>query len=265
MLDIISFLTQIPVRKETKIEAVAVRSYLFPFVAVLIGLLVAVVAFVSFGFLVSAPEIAALLVLLAIYLVTGLMHLDGLADFFDGIMTSGGRREKRIAMKDEKIGIAGLFAVIFVILLSFFAVETVCAGFTKATTHSFDLPTFYYFASVFIIAEVSAKISMNTCILLGNGKEKGSDAKEGIGALFINSCSKSKYVVALLSSVLIALLFTASSFRFAIMFTGIAVAIVVSYVAKNKFGALSGDIMGASNELARCATLLIWAIFQAAF
>ncbi|MCK4736086.1 MAG: adenosylcobinamide-GDP ribazoletransferase [Methanophagales archaeon] len=45
------------------------------------------------------------------------------------------------------------------------------------------------------------------------------------------------------------------------MFTGIAVAIVVSYIAKNKFGAISGDAMGASNELARCATLLIWAIF----
>jgi len=260
MLDIVSFLTQIPVRKDVKIETVAAKSYLFPFAALLIGLLVATVAFVSFGFLVSAPEIAALLVLLAIYLVTGLMHLDGLADFFDGIMTSGSRREKIRAMKDEKIGIAGLFAAVFVILLSFFAIETVCTDLTKSS-HSFDLRSFYYFASVFVIAEVSAKMSMNTCILLG--KRKGSDANEGIGALFINSCSKSKYTVALVSSILIALIFTAQrfSFRFFIVSTGIAVAIFVSYIAKYKFGAVSGDIIGASNELARCATLLIWAIF----
>jgi len=263
MLTVISFLTQIPIRKGVKIEEVAVRSYLFPFAALLIGLLVAAVAFASFEFLVSAPEIAALIVLLAIYLVTGLMHLDGLADFFDGVMASGDRREKRRAMKDEKIGIAGLFAVIFVLLLSFFAIETVCAGFTKAITHGFDLLTFYYFASVLIIAEVSAKISMNTCILLG--KEKGLEANAGIGALFINSCSKSKYVIALASSMLIALIFTDFSFRFFIVFTGIAVAIFVSFIAKNKFGAISGDIMGASNELARCATLLIWAIFQVTF
>ncbi len=132
MFDLISFLTQIPVRrKETKIEAVAVRSYLFPLVALLIGLPVAVVAFVSFGFLGAAPEIAALLTLLSIYLVTGLMHLDGLADFFDGIMASGDRSEKRRVMKDEKIGIAGLFATVFVILLSFFAIETVCVGLTN--------------------------------------------------------------------------------------------------------------------------------------
>ena len=260
MLDIISFLTQIPVKIEVKIEAVAAKSYLFPFVALLIGLPVAVVAFVAFEYLVSAPEIAALLVLLAIYLVTGLLHLDGLTDFFDGIMTSGSRSEKRRAMKDEKIGIAGLFAAVFVILLSFFAIETVCIGLTKAA-HSFDLLTFYHFASVFIIAEVSAKISMNTCILLG----KGSDANEGIGALFMNSCSKSKYTVALVSSMLIALIFTAFSFRFFIVFTGIAVAIFVSYIAKNKFGAISGDVIGASNELARCATLLILAIFPVTF
>jgi adenosylcobinamide-GDP ribazoletransferase len=254
MLDIISFLTQIPVRKGTKIEEVANKSYLFPFVAVLIGLLVAVVAFVSFRFL--TDEIAALLTLFSIYLFTGLMHLDGLADFFDGIMTGGSKEDKLRAMKDEKIGIAGLFAAIFIILLNLFAIKTVCADFAIAT-FNFDLVIPYEFASVFIIAEVSAKISMNTCILLG----KGSDANEGIGALFIHSFSKSRYVTALLSSILISLIFTAFSFRFFIVFTGIVVAIVVSYAAKKKFGAISGDIMGASNELARCATLLIWAIF----
>jgi len=258
MLDIISFLTQIPVRKDVKIEAVAAKSYLFPFVAVLIGLPVAAVAFVAFGFLVSAPEIAALLTLLAIYLVTGLLHLDGLADFFDGIMARGTKQDKRRAMKDEKIGIAGLFATVFVILLSFFAIETVCTSLTKtAPVHSFDLRPFYHFASVFVIAEVSAKISMNTCIIFGKSKEGAGD---GMGALFIHSCSKSGYVVALISAILISLIFTAFSLRFFIVFTGIAVAIAVSYIAKNKFGAISGDVIGASNELARCATLLVWAI-----
>ncbi len=260
MLDIISFLTQIPVRKETKIEEVAVRSYLFPFAALVIGLLVSAAAFVSFGFLASATEIAALLTLLAIYLVTGLMHMDGLADFFDGLMASGGRKEKIKAMKDEKMGIAGLFAAIFTLLLSLFAIETVCGDFTEATVN-FDSVSFYYFASVFVIAEVSAKISMNTCMLLGKGFDVEGGMGQGMGALFIQSSSPLKYMVALLSSVLIALIFTGSfHFRFFIVFTGVAVAIFISYGAKKKFGAVSGDVMGASNELARCATLLMWAI-----
>ncbi|MGB7000911.1 MAG: adenosylcobinamide-GDP ribazoletransferase [Halobacteriota archaeon] len=251
MLDIISFLTQIPIRKEVKLEEVAAKTYLFPFAAVLIGLLVSVVAFVSFRFL--ATGIASLLTLLAIYLISGLIHLDGVADFFDGIMARGNRSEKRKAMKDVKIGIAGLFAVIFVLLVSLFAIETVCA-----TTFNCDLYSFYTFASVFIIAEVSAKISMNTCMIVG----KGFEGVGGMGALFIRSSTGSRYVVALLSSVFIALICTifTDPFRFFIVFTGIVVAFVVVWIAKKKFGAVSGDVIGASNELARCVTLLILAI-----
>lgn len=234
MRDLISFLTQIPVRKAVRIEEVAAKMYLFPLVALLIGLVVAAVAFVVFECCSgsAAPEIAALLVLLAIYLVTGLMHLDGLADFFDGVMAGGTKEDKRRAMKDEKIGIAGLFATVFVILLSFFAIETVCTSLTKAASaHSFDLRSFYHFASVFVIAEVSAKISMNTCMISGKSKEGAGDGM-GMGALFIHSFSKSGYVVALISAILISLIFTAFSLRFFIVFTGIAVAIVVSYIAK---------------------------------
>jgi len=256
MLDLISFLTQIPVRKDVNIEAVKAKSHLFPFVGLFIGLIVAGVAFVSFGFLGSATEIAALLTLLALYLVTGLLHLDGLADFFDGVMAPGSREEKRRAMKDKNIGIAGLFAAIFVLLLSLFAIKTVGAGFTAAA-FNFNLVSFYGFAAVFVIAEVSAKLSMNTCLVLG----KGFEGTEGLGTLFIRSSTPLKYLIALISAVLIALLFTAS-FRFAIVFAGIIVAVVVSYVAKQKFGTISGDIVGASNELARCATLLILAVLQ---
>jgi len=251
MLDIISFLTQIPIRKEVKLEEVAARTYLFPFAAVLIGLLVSVVAFVSFRFL--ATELASLLSLLTIYLITGLIHLDGLADFFDGVMARGSRSEKRKAMKDVKIGIAGLFAVIFVLLVSLFAIETVCT-----TASNFDFRAFYTFASVFIIAEVSAKLSMNTCMIVGKRVEGGG----GMGTLFIRSSTGSRYVVALLSSAFIALMCTIFTdlFRFFIAFTGIVVAFVVVWIAKKKFGAVSGDVLGASNELARCVTLLIWAI-----
>lgn len=254
MLDLISFLTQIPVKKNAEIEAVKAKSHLFPFVGLFIGLIVAGVAFVSFGLLGAATEIAALLTLLALYLVTGLLHLDGLADFFDGVMAPGSSEEKKRAMKDDKIGIAGLFAAIFVLLLSLFAIETVGAGFTAAG-FGFDLGSFYGFASVFVIAELSAKLSMNTCLALG----RGARGAEGLGTLFIRSSSPQKYLAALLSAVLIALLFTTSC-RFVIVFTGVVVAVGVSYVAKRKFGAVSGDVVGASNELARCATLLIWAV-----
>ena len=251
MLDIISFLTEIPIRKAVRLEEVAAKTHLFPFAALLIGLLVSMVAFVSFRFLV--PIISSLFTLLAIYLITGLIHLDGLADFFDGLLASGSRSEKLKAMKDVKIGIAGLFAVIFLLLLCLFAIETVCATILDS-----DLHTLYTFAPVFIIAELSAKLSMNTCMVIGKGFER----EVGMGALFIRSSTWTRYVFALLFYALIALICTISTgfFRFFTAFTGIVVAFVVVWIAKKKFGAVNGDVIGASNELARCVTLLILAI-----
>lgn len=251
MLDIISFLTQIPVRKEVRIEKVAAKSYLFPFVALLIGGLISGMAFLSFGFLLLPAEIAALLTLLSIYLITGLMHLDGLADFFDGVMAGGSRREKIKAMKDEKIGISGLFAAIVILLLNLFCIKTICSG---TTVHDF--------ARVFIIAEVSAKLSMNTCMFFGKGFKEGirGGMGEGMGDSFIRSVTNSKYAVALLSSILISFIFTKASFLFLSVLTGIIVAVFMSYVAKNNFGMVSGDVMGASNELARCVTLLVFVL-----
>jgi len=247
MLDIISFLTQIPVRKDIKIEEVAAKSYLFPFVALLIGGLISVMAFLSFGFLLLPAEIAALLTLLSIYLITGLMHLDGLADFFDGVMAGGSRREKIKAMKDEKIGISGLFAAIVILLLNLFCIKTICSG---TTVHDF--------ARVFIIAEVSAKLSMNTCMFFGRGFKEGIGS--GMGDLFIRSVTSFKYGVALLSSMLISFVFTKASFLFLSVLTGIIVAVFMSYVARNNFGMVSGDVMGASNEIARCVTLLVFVL-----
>ncbi|HUV02035.1 MAG TPA: adenosylcobinamide-GDP ribazoletransferase [Desulfobacteria bacterium] len=257
MLDLISFLTQIPVRKNVKIEDVKAKSYLFPFVGVLIGFVVALVAFVAFGLLGATTEIAALLTLLALYLVTGLLHLDGLADFFDGLMTPGGREDKRRAMKDNNIGIAGLFAVVIVLLLTLVAIKAVGADLTAAAGFTFDFGSLYGFAGVFVIAEVAAKLSMYTCLILG----KGSRSAEGLGSQFIQSASPLNYLVALLSAVIIAVLFT-FSFRFVLVFTGVIIAFVVSSIAKRKVGAVSGDVVGASNELARCATLLIVAVLQ---
>ena len=255
MHDIIGFLTRIPIRKQTRIEAVAARTYIFPLAALFIGLLVAVAAFFSFRILASVPQIAALLTLLAIYLVTGLIHLDGLADFFDGLMASGDRRKKHNAMKDVKIGISGLFAAVFVLLFSLFAIDTVC---NAQGTANFDLAAFYHFAAVFVIAEVSAKLSMNTCLLLGRSFGIGS----GMGALFIRSTTMPKYVFALSSAVFISLIFSSFSVRCCVVFSGIGVAFIVSYVAKRNFGAVTGDVVGASNELARCVALLILAILS---
>jgi adenosylcobinamide-GDP ribazoletransferase len=260
MLDLLSFLTQIPIRKAVRIDSVTEQSYLFPFVAALIGLVVAGVAFVAFGALVATTELAAVLTLLALYLLTGLLHLDGLADFFDGLMAPGTAEDKRRAMKDNHLGIGGLFAAIAVLLISIFSIEAIGARIS-ATSFDHPLASYYTLAGVFVVAEVAAKLSMLTCMALGRGR--GFTTVEGLGALFVRALTPQKYLAALISSVIIAILFV-TSIRCIIVLAGIVVAVIVAQVARVKFGAVSGDVLGTANELARCVTLFIWALLYVA-
>jgi adenosylcobinamide-GDP ribazoletransferase len=73
--------------------------YLFPIVGVLIGLSAGLV---GYGLLlVLDPQIASLLVVLFITLMTGLHHTDALADFGDGLMVKRGRESKKNEMHDR--------------------------------------------------------------------------------------------------------------------------------------------------------------------
>ena len=254
MRDLISFLTQLPVKGAVSLERVIARSCLFPVIGALIGIVVALVAFLAFRVLAAAPDLAAVLTLLGLYLFTGLLHLDGLADFFDGVMAPGSKDEKRRAMKDDQTGIAGLFATLVLLLLSLAAIKTVGVHRASAAIDG-TFSSFYHFLAIFVTAEVAAKLSMNTCLLLG----RNYPASAGVGRLFILAFKPRAYLLALSAALLLAYLVTVSMQCLTVLM-GVLVAGGVTHLAKLKFGAVSGDVLGASNELARCATLLLWAV-----
>ncbi len=280
MRGVICFLTRIPVpcgrRRRgagASIEGVAAKCYLFPVAAVLIALPLTIISILLFrlsGLLSASPAVASSFTLIALYLITGLMHLDGLADFFDGLM-AGGSEERRIkAMKDERIGIAGVFATFIILMLNYNAIRGVAV-------HDSIYPAF-------IIAELGAKLSMNTCMLAGRRFRSGGDDGDdgdgdgyresgmGMGAVFINSCTAGRYTIAFICSLILlvaSLIFTphqGRGFGLALglsgLFIGIMVAIIIAWLGGLKFGMVSGDMMGAANEITRTSVLLIWAIFM---
>lgn len=72
--------------------------------------------------------IAAALALVARLMLTGGLHDDGLADFFDG-MGCGGSRERILAvMKDSHIGTYGVIALIFLYLLAVGAITAIAGS-----------------------------------------------------------------------------------------------------------------------------------------
>ncbi len=237
----ISFLTTLPV-KEGRIEEIARSSWLFPVVGLIIGSLVYVIGLISFK--VFPLNIASLVTLTSLYLITGLIHPDGLADFSDGLMANGDVNRKIAAMKDVKIGISGTFSLLIILLFNLFSIREIC---------STETGLMFGFFSAIIVSEVSAKLGMYTILLSGKG------IGDGIGSIFINNISRKMYPIGVLISIILAL--SVSNYpRFLIVFAGAGISFLILYVADRSFGGINGDAIGATNELARTVTLILWAI-----
>jgi len=118
-LSALSFLTIIKIPKKFLIFKVDKSSELlsfFPTVGLLIGILNFVV-FLIFS-LIFHPLLSACLVVIFEIVLTGGLHLDGLADTFDGFCSKEQDKNKIIEiMKKPNIGVFGVISIIFLIIL----------------------------------------------------------------------------------------------------------------------------------------------------
>jgi adenosylcobinamide-GDP ribazoletransferase len=99
---------------------------LFPAVGLLIG---GVLAGLSGALDSVDPGVLAALVLAVWVLLTGGLHLDGLADTADAWLGGQGDRDRTLAiMKDPRSGPAAIVAIVLVLLAKFAALQALLAG-----------------------------------------------------------------------------------------------------------------------------------------
>jgi len=85
-------------------------------------------AVVYFGSFVLPYSVAVLLAIVSRILLTGALHEDGLADFFDGFGGGGTDRRKVLdIMKDSRIGTYGVISLALYLLLLYFALSSMPA------------------------------------------------------------------------------------------------------------------------------------------
>lgn len=87
------FLTTIPVGITMEgIEKLMKHAYLFPLIGAVLGVILGIMAYI---FSIIFPQaVIPFAIIIVIYYLTGFNHIDGLADFGDGIAAHG-TREKR--------------------------------------------------------------------------------------------------------------------------------------------------------------------------
>lgn len=232
------FLSTIPVGITMEgIENLMKHIYLFPIVGSVIGIILAILA--SIMALLSVPSfMTAFFIIILIYYLTGFNHIDALADFGDGVAAHGTREKKISAMRDTAIGTGGMVFCTVTLLGIFISLLSIQ-----------ELNTNLLFPYALIAAETSAKQSMVTLAAFGRSLHGG------FGAMTIENTMPSDMIIGTIFSVIVcyALLGTTGIEAFIVsQLSGL----LVLNTANRHFGGVSGDVVGASNEIGRLAALL---------
>lgn len=226
----VAFLSRLPVDSgEADWERFRTLPVAFPLVGYLIGALVAL------PFFLPAPSATvAFAYLLALAVVVGIPHFDGVADLGDAVAAHG-PSSRRAALKDTDTGVGAIVAVAVVFL-----------GLVLAALALSTAPLAVAVAVV-IAAEVGAKLGMATVGCLGTA------GHEGMGSQFTTVLDSEMLVVPALAAVPAAVAVLPATL--AAVLAGPLVAVVLVDWADEQLGGVSGDIFGATNELARVAGL----------
>ena len=231
---VFSFLTIIPT-SNANLETVAKHMYLIPNAGIAIGLLVG-----SFGFGLSLfldPLITSLLVVASLAVITGIHHNDGLADFADGLMTRGSKEKKLKAMKDLSTGSAGIVSIVLYIAGAIIAIS---------------LTSGYELFKIILLSEILAKFSMVLMASLGNSAAVGSNSP------FMQIMNDKKRLAAAFAITILPFLFIGEESGLIVFAVGIVITMFMVGLATRSFGGITGDVLGATNEITRLASLLIF-------
>ena len=246
--DVVSFLSIIPAGGRS-LEGAAASQHWFPAVGLIIGGVGGVACWLA-SFVVE-PLIAAVAAVAAISVLTGLHHTDGLADFADGLMGRGDAKRRLAIMRDKVVGAGGVTAV---------ALCTICA--VAAISHKSGADALV----VIVVSEVAAKYSMVVVSHIGRPAAAGS------GAAFCGRANKRSMLaatawwlapaIALLAGITV----WQGGWQYAWQAAGLLVwpvvaasliAVAITATARRALGGVTGDVMGAANDVGRAGALVV--------
>ena len=232
---VISFLTIIP-SKSAELDTVAKNMYLFPIAGALIGLMI---GGAGYGLsLYVQPLIVGLVLTGALVIITGIHHTDALCDFADGMMAKGTKEKKLKAMRDPAVGSAGVVTVVLYV-----------AGMIMSISM---MKGFVLFEAI-LVSELMAKFAM---VLQAN---RGSSAWQGLSSPFTQFMKSPAKLAAAATLAIVPTIILGGITGMIITGVTIGMSFLLLAVANRSFGGISGDVFGASNELVRLASLIIFA------
>jgi adenosylcobinamide-GDP ribazoletransferase len=204
----------------------------------LIGALIGVVGYLgsNLALLFFPQPVVAVLAIIFLAFISGFLHLDGLADSADGLLSSRPREDCLNIMRDSRTGAMGVIAVVCVMLAKYSALSTM-------DPHMLCM-------AIFFMPLAGRSAILFTMARLPYAREEG-----GLGGLFYSDSSKIAALVAFLLLLILFVLLTPSHF-----FVAIIAILTVNYIfgrwCRKRLNGATGDTLGAVCELTEMITAL---------
>jgi adenosylcobinamide-GDP ribazoletransferase len=179
-------------------------------------------------------SLGAALTITAVVIITGALHTDGLADFFDG-MFGGHDPDSRLStldsrlriMKQPDVGASGVAAVVLVLLIDWIALSSISVTMAWIVL---PLAGLISRAAPLVVMALTSYVSEN-----------------GLGQSYAN-LSKIALIIAISAAVIVSAVI-GGGLALSIAIAGLIAAALVGLFAKKRIGGANGDVYGASIEL----------------
>ncbi|MBI5192752.1 MAG: adenosylcobinamide-GDP ribazoletransferase [Nitrospirae bacterium] len=232
----LGFLTvlPIPMKGELRPADMGRAMAFFPVAgAVIGGILVSADVALSY---ILPKSVASFILVVVLALITGGLHLDGLADTCDGLYGGKTREDALAIMKDSRVGAIGAVGLIMIIGLKYTAIH--------------EIPQTMKYAALLLMPTLS-----RWAIVLMAALSDYARVNKGTGKDFVETVTPLNLVTATFFACVAAIVMMGWIGALLISFIGGVTLIGVVYF-KKRLGGVTGDVLGAVNEFNEVMVLL---------
>jgi len=237
---------------EADMQRMNEKFHLVPLIGLFYGLILGIGIFILQQFIETILAVATVFFLIQI--INRFLHLDGLMDVGDGLTVSGTREDHLRALKDTRIGAGGVAFAFLITLISFSGLATIP-----------DL----WMPFIPLVVEILSRNAMLAAAAFGNpgqGMAGESVRLTGMGSLFKSIILSLTLAIVVSGSIWYTLTqYGLSVPDIEISLIALCLAVIGSIligwfmanVAHRNFGIVNGDMLGATNEIARAFLLVL--------
>ncbi len=182
------------------------------------------------------PMVIAILLNIVYIRLTGGLHLDGLGDTFDGILSYRSRERMLEIMRDSRVGSNAVLALMCILFLN-----------TALYYEAGDFIT-----KILILMPIAGRMGM----IIGAGISSYARSEGGLGKASMDFCNTKEIIIGLIMYSIIFACFRNLQFAVA----GLAACIFSIFIAKyigKKLQGLTGDVLGALCEMTQTFFMLM--------